>query len=266
MRQWASYYRRLLKKAFRSAWFYTALTSGIFAIVIRYLQDKHPTSLLTMNHLAWRIPLWLFVLLVLINLVVGPYQLHKEDTAVADAKEAESQSRIAELVSRPELEILFDNADPDFVYTYLFGPSAPGAMVRLWKVAVRGKGGRTVEDVNLELVAMDPRPFNSPLPLPLHPVHGAINGSHSQPGANVPGLQYGGLNPGTPRFFDVIQMLENDQAWMEIYTTAPVTFRFSRGRYLLKLRANGRDAIAAERSFIAEVNAEGRLEFRPQET
>lgn len=224
-----------------------------------------------MSHLIWWIPLAIFSGFAFMGLVVAPYLLHKEDKAIADATELKSQEKIRELIvetgRRPELEILFDDTSDDYVYRYPFGPPTE-VMVRLYKAAVRVKGGKTIENVNLELVAMEPRPPNSFFPLPLHPIHEKVSLLvPSASGANFPtGIQYGGLNPETLRFFDVILMPENGQGWMQIYTTAPVTCQFQRGRYVLKLRANGLDAIPSERLFMTEVNAEGKLMFYPQDS
>jgi len=271
MRQWQSYYAHLFKRAYGRAWAVAAFCSALLAIAIRYLQDRHPELVRIMTHWGWEIPLWLFLIVGAIRLFIVPYLLHKEEKAAADAKESKSQTKIKELVTeinrRPALEILFDGASDDYVYMYPSGANMPGVMTRLWKVAVRGKDGKTVEDVKLELVGMDPRLPNFPLPLPLHAIHEAANLLASPvSGTNFPtGVQYGSLNPDTLRFFDVIQMPENDQAWMQIYTTAPAPSQFKRGRYILKLRANGRDAIPAERLFVTEISPKGKLVFYPQD-
>lgn len=255
MHQWQMYYAHLFNRAYGWAWVVAAFCSTLLAIALRYLQDRHPELVRIMTHWGWEIPLWLFLIVGVIRLFIVPYLLHKEEKEAADATETKSQARIRELVAeinkRPALEILFDD---DYVKTYPAGANMRGVMVRLYKVAVRGKSGVTIEDVNLELVGMDPKPSNSSdLPLPLHALHEAA--------VNLQGVQYGGLNPETLRFFDVIQMPENGQGWMQIYTTAPVDFSVPRRRYVLKLRANGKNAIPAERSFVAEVNIEGKLLF-----
>lgn len=260
MRQWQSYYLRWFEKVFRSAWPYCALVSGVFAIGIRYLQDKHSVWVPTVNHWAWLIPSGLFLVLGFFSIFIAPYLLYKEDKAGADAAESKSKTKIEELVAkvgeRPELEILFDDKNNRYFKDYAFGSNMPEVMVRLYKVAVRGKGGLTVEDVNLDLVGIEPPPSNSSeLPLPLHPVHGAT--------AYVPGVQYGALHPETLRFFDVIQMPANGSR--QIYpSSAPVNFQFPRGRYVLKLRANGKNAIPAERLFVTEVGIMGELKFYSQ--
>lgn len=178
-------------------------------------------------------------------------QTLENNKAAAYDAESKSQARIAELVKRPELEILFDVAGDDYVYEYPGGfNDMAGVAMRLYKVAVRGKGDVTIENVKLELVEMKPHPPNFPLPLPLNALHDIANPS-------VPRA----LNPGTVQFFNVIQMPENGQGWMQIYTTAQAPSQFQRGRYELRLRASGRDALPAEQLFITEVNAEGKLVF-----
>lgn len=248
-----AYYSRFAKRAWRGAWFWATLVSAVFAIAIRYLQDTRSSSVPAVNHWAWETPLLILVGLLVINVFRVPYLLHKEDRVAADAAASYSRTRIAELLAKlnqpPELEILFDETNGDYVYESSFEPMNFGSDVitRLWKVAVKARDSRTVEDVNLELVASEPRPVDSPFPLPLHPVHGTATG----------------LNPDTLRLFDVIIMNENKDSLMEIYSNPPAPhIRFPRGRYVLKLRANGKDAIPAERSFVADVNEAGKLTFR----
>lgn len=162
-----------------------------------------------------------------------------------------------------ELEIIFED-DADYVYECPAGPNMQGVM-RLFKVAVRSKDGyKTVDEVTLSLVAMNPRPPNFPLPLPLHPLHEVASlFGPSASGSDSVGVHYGSLPPAGTRFFDVVYMPENGEGYLQIYTRAPFDSKFARRRYVLKLRAEGRDAIPAERSFVAEVNGEGKLCFYP---
>jgi hypothetical protein len=128
---------------------------------------------------------------------------------------------------------------------------------KLYRVSVASDGQRTVENVALSLIGVEPRPPHIVLPLPLHPVHGAT--------AAAPGIPYAGLNPGEERFFDVVQMLQMpDGPRMEVYSDAPANKYLPRGRYQLTLQATGQDAVPNQRVFLAD-GSTGKLLFSPVE-
>jgi hypothetical protein len=91
--EWMAYYSRWVKKVFKWVWFYVALVSGLFALAIRYGQDQHSLWVPTVNHWAWLVPFWVFLVLGGIRIFIAPYILHKEDKAKADKAIRELQEK-----------------------------------------------------------------------------------------------------------------------------------------------------------------------------
>jgi hypothetical protein len=104
MPEWMVYYSRWLKRLFQWIWFYVAIISGLFALAIRYLQEHHPSRVSTVNHWAWFIPLWLFLVLGGVRVFIVPYILHKEDKARADEAIKELEAKI---IAKPDIRSLF---------------------------------------------------------------------------------------------------------------------------------------------------------------
>jgi len=160
------------------------------------------------------------------------------------------------------MEIFFERDDTCYAYQY--------RQSKLYRVSVKNISRTSIEEIVLSLERVEPKIDNLPLPFPLHPMHGKHAVSVAVPmsasGANEVqgGVTYGGLHPDEPRFFDVIQMRITPGTHMEVYPSdAPVPFYLPRGRYTLTLRAYGRNAIPAERQFVADVSATGDLLFGP---
>jgi hypothetical protein len=143
-----------------------------------------------------------------------------------------------------QMQILFDRKHP-YIYEYHGNGPIPGVVVTLYRIAVENIGSKTIEDLVVQLEATKPV-TKSGLPVPLHPMHD----------------ESGGLHPGKKRFFDVVQMSSLPGSQIEVYpTAAPVRCAFPRGEYALKLKAYGKDAPPAERSFLASATADGKLLF-----
>jgi hypothetical protein len=102
--EWKAYYLRWAKKVFQLAWSYVAIVSGLFAIAIRYGQDHQSSWVPTVNHWAWLVPFWVFLVLAILGIFIAPYILHKEDKAKADEAVKELETKIT---AKPDIHSRF---------------------------------------------------------------------------------------------------------------------------------------------------------------
>jgi hypothetical protein len=172
-------------------------------------------------------PAWLFWVAAAVAFLLASYEVWKRD-----------HIKLQHLLER-KLEILFEATQPTYFQEH------PG--VPLFRVCVWNTGSRTVDDVGVDAIRMEPADFEF-LPVPLQAMH----------------LLMGPLDPDGRRFFDVVQRFPNSSIQL-VHSVPGAPCNLQPRKYRLTLQAHGRDAPAVERRFTLDVDGE-RLRLMPEET
>lgn len=162
----------------------------------------------------------------------------------------------------PKLEFVFDPDDGRYVQRTLFmrdgidrqatgiAVATFGIRTTLFRVGLRARGPKTVDDVHVELASVRP-PIISMVPFPLKLAHG-----QSQPLTLHPGR-----HPG--QFIEVASKADGSEEPITIqHHEAPIDLPPGPDDYHLTLVATGRDVPAAERTFVLSIAQDGTPQFR----
>lgn len=104
MADWLGFYLRWLKVGFGSTWGIVGVIGFFASIIVGIIQDHFPRLTQTMSHLVWQIPLFVFILLGFIGLVIAPYELHKQDRQRAEVENDNLSRRNSEVTAQLEAE------------------------------------------------------------------------------------------------------------------------------------------------------------------
>ena len=152
---------------------------------------------------------------------------------------------------KPRLAICFEE-----IYPYIQGELEGGAeKYRLFRVSILNRTRKTIDDVSVELAAMEPMAIRTPLLL------------HQKDDNILRASNYKetfSLDPMRPKYIDVVQQQPGISDF-EIIHTIPAVERFisRHGRYRIKLIASGRDSYE-EGHFIIDHDSKGKLTFYPE--
>lgn len=180
------------------------------------------------NLLEWKsIPNWLFWATAVVAFFWASYEVWKRDhIALRDLRDR-------------KLEILFEPTRESY---YQQHPGVP-----MFRICVSNAGGSTIDNVGVDVVAMEPCGFQF-LPVPLQATHNVTSP----------------LDPGGMRFFDVVQRFPNGTAEL-LHSVSGAPRKLQPRAYKLTLQAHGRDAGAVNRIFTLDVEAD-RFFLTPEDT
>lgn len=236
---WRQFYWEWAKQTFKQSIGAPQIVALLVSIVVGSLVTRLP-GVEQVDFLSWLLPAVVLCILLLVNLVRTPFNMHRE----------------LERQVVPSVRIVFDpnqyrscRQDDDYA-----GGHGEQIISRLFRVAVVNSAIVTVDEVKIWLTEFSPQgaPF---LPIELRFMHDhSFDSGISRNGVSVYHQQ--------PQFVDVASK-RSDLPYINLHYAVPnVANQIPVGRYELTLRATARNAPFCEGRFVIDVDKAGVPSFR----